>query len=421
MRSHEAYKRLQSTLVRVFPEHEFTWHRAEGARVIKLGTRHQVMGVVTGALVAGWLGLATSQMVTGNSVADAALAAKQAELAKMQAQLAAAKQDVAVLQGSVAEETRRLEARQQFLASLIGGKKDLKTLAAMLPRDAGANNVGEARDLLTPSAQRSMEPLKKLANQQREFAGKAAATAEARLRDTQAVIRRLGLDPQRFLASSSIGEGGVGGPYVPVSAKTLAQAEPEFGNLYTTWKKLAEMQAALAAIPSYVPVKNYSFTSSYGVRYDPFNGGAAMHMGLDMAGSMGEPIYAAANGVVETAGRANGYGNLIELEHGKGLSTRYGHLSQILVHDGETVKQGQLIGRMGSTGRSTGTHLHFEVRVDGRAVNPRPFLEASAFVLAAQAGAPSLEPAAQVGPQLATSQDEVTIIRGGMTPIPGWQ
>jgi murein DD-endopeptidase MepM/ murein hydrolase activator NlpD len=181
------------------------------------------------------------------------------------------------------------------------------------------------------------------------------------------------------------------------------------------------MQAALAAIPSYVPVKNYSFTSSYGVRYDPFNGGAAMHMGLDMAGSMGEPIYAAANGVVETAGRANGYGNLIELEHGKGLSTRYGHLSQILVHDGETVKQGQLIGRMGSTGRSTGTHLHFEVRVDGRAVNPRPFLEASAFVLAAQAGAPSLEPAAQVGPQLATSQDEVTIIRGGMTPIPGWQ
>ncbi len=89
-------------------------------------------------------------------------------------------------------------------------------------------------------------------------------------------------------------------------------------------------------------------------------------------------------GTVSLAGWSGAYGNCVEVAHGKGLATRYGHLSAILVHPGETVHQGDVIARMGSTGRSTGTHLHYEVRIDGRAVNPRPYLDASNYVLAAQ-------------------------------------
>jgi murein DD-endopeptidase MepM/ murein hydrolase activator NlpD len=162
-----------------------------------------------------------------------------------------------------------------------------------------------------------------------------------------------------------------------------------------------------------MPVKDYRYTSSFGFRYDPFTGGSAMHAGVDMAGAHGEPIYAAASGTVLQAGRSGGYGNLVELSHGKGIDTRYGHLSAILVKPGDHVEKGQLIGRMGSTGRSTGTHLHYEVRVDGQAVNPRPFLEASAYVLAAQAEAAT----GDVGPVL--EDDIVTASNDAprMTPI----
>ena len=138
-----------------------------------------------------------------------------------------------------------------------------------------------------------------------------------------------------------------------------------------------------------------------------------MHAGMDLTGDKGEPIYASANGVVTHAGRANGYGNMVEIGHGRGIDTRYGHLSKILVQEGDVVRQGQVIGLMGSTGRSTGTHLHYEIRLDGRAINPRPFLEASNYVMAAQSDAqafgPALEaaiPAPVAGPVLASMGDD---------------
>jgi murein DD-endopeptidase MepM/ murein hydrolase activator NlpD len=138
------------------------------------------------------------------------------------------------------------------------------------------------------------------------------------------------------------------------------------------------------SIPTTKPVANVSFTSGFGVRSDPFRGGAAMHAGIDLAGPTGTPVYATADGVVGRAEWANGYGNLVELEHGKGIQTRYGHLSKMLVKPNTPVKRGQLIALMGSTGRSTGSHLHYEVRIDGRAVNPVPFLQSSDYLLAVQ-------------------------------------
>jgi murein DD-endopeptidase MepM/ murein hydrolase activator NlpD len=126
-------------------------------------------------------------------------------------------------------------------------------------------------------------------------------------------------------------------------------------------------------------------TSSFGVRSDPFKGGRAMHAGLDISGPIGTPIYATADGIVGRAEWANGYGNLVELEHGKGIQTRFGHLSKILVQPMTRVKRGDLIALMGSTGRSTGSHLHYEVRIDGHAVNPLPFLQSTDYLLNIQA------------------------------------
>ena len=212
---------------------------------------------------------------------------------------------------------------------------------------------------------------------------RAASSVKTRLQAAEALLRRVGLDPKRFTGSSA--PVGIGGPYIPV---TTTASDPRFTTLAASYQQVAAMEATIAAIPSYVPVKAYTFTSPFGVRYDPFNGRSAMHAGLDMAGQQGEAIYAAADGTVVTGGRSGAYGNLVEIDHGKGLATRYGHLSAILVQPGAHVRQGQLIARMGSTGRSTGTHLHYEIRLDGRAINPRPFLDASAFMLAAQGAAP---------------------------------
>lgn len=388
---------------RHFPEQVFAWHRVRGVSIFRVGSSTQVMALGGAALIAGWLGVAASSMSGGH---DAEMVAKQAELDRLQRQVQVLKADTAQLYGNVATTAAKIEARQAFLAGLLGGKRDLAQLAAMLPRDASP-----------APADTALEPFRKVETAQLAFVDKATDAARARLQDTQSLIRRLGLDPNRFVAQSDVAFG-TGGPLIPVGAP--ADADPRFKSLFVSWKKLAALETAMAAIPSFVPVKSYSTTSTYGVRYDPFTGNTAMHAGLDMAGSHGEPVYAAADGIVATGGRSGAYGNLVELAHGKGLSTRYGHLSAIVVQPGARVRQGQLIGRMGSTGRSTGTHLHYEIRIDGRAVNPRPYLDASAFMLAAQNRGEMQGP--QVDATLIAEDDSATFDlaasgQGGMSRI----
>ena len=112
-----------------------------------------------------------------------------------------------------------------------------------------------------------------------------------------------------------------------------------------------------------------------------------MHAGIDLSGPVGTPIYATADGLVSTAGwNSGGYGNLVKIDHGRGIETRYGHLASIIIQPGQRVTRGQLIGRMGSTGRSTGSHLHYEVRIDGRAVNPIPFMKSTDYLMAMKKG-----------------------------------
>jgi len=161
-----------------------------------------------------------------------------------------------------------------------------------------------------------------------------------------------------------------------------------------------QIQQTVAAIPSIKPVDSVSYTSTFGVRVDPFNGRRAMHAGVDMPGAYGTNIYATADGIVNRAGWVNGYGNLVELDHGHGIMTRYGHLSSFVVAAGQHVHRGEMIAHMGSTGRSTGTHLHYEVRIDGTAVNPMPFLQSTDYLTALQQS-PTPAKAAQGGPESA--------------------
>ena len=204
--------------------------------------------------------------------------------------------------------------------------------------------------------------------------------ADKRFQLTEREVRKLGIDPKR-LASGS-GYEGTGGPFEAV--QPLKAADPQYKQLFMSWKKLDQIEQGTIAIPSTEPVKGSAFTSGYGVRSDPFRGRAAMHAGIDLAGPIGTPIYATADAIVGRSEWANGYGNLIELNHGRGIQTRFGHLSRSLVSAGQRVKRGDLIAYMGSTGRSTGSHLHYEVRIDGKAVNPVPFMQSNNYLLAVQ-------------------------------------
>ena len=220
--------------------------------------------------------------------------------------------------------------------------------------------------------------------------------AQQRYSITEREIRRLGLKPERLAQGGSAQ--GMGGPFEPVAGERAE--DPNFKALFMSWKKLETLEQGTVAIPSMEPVRGTNFTSGYGVRSDPFKGRAAMHAGIDLAGPIGTPIYATADGTVDRAEWNNGgYGNLVEIDHGHGIQTRYGHLTRYVVAAGQHVKRGELIAYMGSTGRSTGSHLHYEVRLDGHPVNPVPFLQSSDYLQSVQRRAAAATQVAIGGPE----------------------
>jgi murein DD-endopeptidase MepM/ murein hydrolase activator NlpD len=165
------------------------------------------------------------------------------------------------------------------------------------------------------------------------------------------------------------------------AAGPLGQGEKEFTQLFASWKKLDGPTGSIAGIPqqpvsvpSIPPVQGFRLTSGFGSREHPILGGVRMHEGVDLAAPTGTPIYAPADGLVEMAQRFSSYGNFIKIMHGGHMETRYGHLSAYNVTAGQYVHKGDVIGYVGSTGRATGPHLHYEVRIDGHAVNPMPYL-----------------------------------------------
>jgi murein DD-endopeptidase MepM/ murein hydrolase activator NlpD len=199
---------------------------------------------------------------------------------------------------------------------------------------------------------------------------------ESKVRRMRGVITDLGLDLAQLEAAAP--RAPMGGPFVPV--RLTSDASPFDRELYrinVTRAQADKLTRTLAQVPYRKPViGEVEFTSGFGIRSDPFLGRPAMHTGLDFRAQMGDPVRATANGKVVNSGWSGGYGRMVEIDHGNGLSTRYGHLSQIDVKVGDIIKIGQVIGEVGSTGRSTGPHLHYETRIDGEAVDPQKFLRA---------------------------------------------
>jgi murein DD-endopeptidase MepM/ murein hydrolase activator NlpD len=290
------------------------------------------------------------------------------------AQLVSRPHTMTGLSAATEARARLIEQRQAIIeAALSGQKMDPQLIAAA----AGGRLAKDG-------------PLARVEEAQLQQAALVAQALDVRYQVTAAELKRLGISPARAGAPE-----GMGGPFESAGNAT-------FKALFNSWKKLDQLQDGVIAVPTDKPVKaDVTFTSGFGVRSDPFHFSAAMHPGIDLAGSYGTPIYATADGTVVRAGwNSGGYGNLVELDHGRGITTRYGHMSAILVHAGDHVVRGQQIGRMGSTGRSTGNHLHYEVRIDGRAVNPIPFMKSTDYVLAMQrrAGAASMDAVAIGGP-----------------------
>lgn len=254
--------------------------------------------------------------------------------------------------------------RQSGLTSRFGGKL------------AKGGNVNDTITGLQAS-------LDRVEQRQMAMLTSAESNVDARIRRMKGLVSDLGLNLARLEVNTP--RKGIGGPYVPVKLNGHAGPfEQQLSRVSISRAQLDQLTKTLAQVPYRTPVLGeIELSSGFGVRTDPFLGRPAMHTGLDFRASTGDPVRATANGRVVSAGWAGGYGRMVEIDHGNGLSTRYGHMSHISVKVGEQIHIGQVVGEVGSTGRSTGPHLHYETRIDGEAVDPQRFLRAGARYAAA--------------------------------------
>jgi murein DD-endopeptidase MepM/ murein hydrolase activator NlpD len=203
----------------------------------------------------------------------------------------------------------------------------------------------------------------------------------------QTVLAEAGVSPsrlsQRALKTASA-QDAVGGPFIPVNLDADGSSfEREAVSLQDAILAVENLRRVISTVPLRKPLPgDPDVTSGFGARIDPFFGRAAMHTGIDLREDYGTDVHATATGKVTIAGADGGYGNLVEIDHGNGLSTRYAHMSVILVSEGQMVQAGQVVGRIGMTGRTTGPHLHYETRIDGDPVDPIRFLRAGSKLLA---------------------------------------
>ncbi|MGN6268280.1 MAG: M23 family metallopeptidase [Sphingomonas sp.] len=363
----------------VFSPRDIIFHNGGELKRITLGARSQAMLAGVAAIALGFTAYGVGQ--AGRSMAEAAgivaPTTPAGKVARMEARVEAMQAKVDAIKIAAQSHATTIEQRQAILAGVLSGKISPDQIALNMPV-GGHPAPAFAADVLAPF--RTAE------HNQTLLAARAQQMAQLHYRETVAKLRKLGIDPGRLLGDKNEAMGGPYEPAAAAAASPAAVADAQFRSLFASWKKLDSLEHSVIAIPAIHPIHEAKliFSSYFGVRSDPFKGTAAMHAGVDLPGPIGTPVYATADGIVDRAGRAGGYGNLVEIDHGKGIQTRYGHLSKILVQPNQRVKRGQEIALMGSTGRSTGSHLHYEVRIDGRAVNPIPFLQTADYLVAMQ-------------------------------------
>ena len=271
---------------------------------------------------------------------------------------------------------------------LAGGdtQRVVGSLTATVPRS------GELRERVARLAQ-GLEALKQSHG---AFLRRSADIAAQRVGALEHVLARAGVDANRLGVGSEVAAAtrggrtrrfGTGGPFVPrskVKEKSLPAGFDPVALFNDHADRLDNLIEALRYLPLEAPLEGYEVTSAFGSRSDPFNEMTAFHEGIDLGAPTGSPAMATGDGHVVWAGWREGYGNVVEIDHGHGVHTRYAHLSRVLVRVGEKVERGRPIGLVGSTGRSTGPHLHYEVRLYGHAVDPMKFIKAGQDVLKRQ-------------------------------------
>lgn len=405
-------------LVRAFPEREVLL-RADGrVRFVRLGLGVQLAAVVLAlVLVPGAIyGLAKNFIFQ-----DAVIAAKTAELHKLASAYDALKTETADTQKHYRVVTQQLEAKHAYLLKVMEQNKALQadlgeTRGALQVSDAERQKVQAGRQALLSRLDQLDGSLKTMAAEKETLLGggrnsdrQQAAAERARADELQEHLLALQLGQQEVLkrlsarTAGSIGElkdliamtglnadhllagitanSGLGGPFV---AFDLDRDEPRvdsqlaaLSNHIDQWD---ELQQVLRRLPLSAPVDNYVTMSPYGKRHDPLNGQMAMHYGVDLGGPPKAQILSAAPGVVVFATTNGSYGRMVEIDHGMGIRTRYGHLSSISVRKGQSVNYRQPIGVIGTSGRSTGVHLHYEVLVNDKPYDPMRFIQAGKHV-----------------------------------------
>ena len=403
------------TAKRWFPDRQI-YHRSDGqVRYFAISTGIQIGALCSAAVLAGWLCFSTvSVAFHGRAMAakDAEIERERNEYHRMVAEAQAVEAATLSLMESRMEEFDRtayeFQMRHETLRQLVDfaeqmtGREmspspaldDDRVLMAATPADPSPR---EARDpLVSVAALTSDNPEDQIAylmGEQDNVLAQAEDATETRLQNLRAVLRLTGLNIEDVIAEHREG-GERGGPYEPISATNLFSAptsaagielDDAFSSRITRIAarllEVEELEEFVNAGPLGVPIGvDYRQTSDFGVRIDPFNGRPTPHRGMDFAAYRRAPIIATGPGRVIYAGWRSGYGRTVEIDHGYGFVTRYGHLHEIAVRRGDTVERGQHIGGMGSTGRSTATHLHYEVWYNGSAIDPDRLLRAGQYV-----------------------------------------
>lgn len=363
---------LRERLQHWFPEREFIMRSQGQVRFIKISAKLQKRA----AALAVFALLAWAVTMAGMAWSQYRAEADRYSLLAREARVAKSEERVDAYRDNIDAVASDLEKRQQFIENMVDA----------LPQDAKAHETvsdssGEAAKTVAKVSASIPEAsaLVRVEQRQLTFVERLTRYADLRAQRSALALRKLGLNPAAMIRAAE--REAMGGPLIELSTGSDGHLDPRFERLGLSLARMAALERSLEGIPQFNPASWDMVSSGFGYRRDPFTRRLAMHQGLDFKGPIGAPIYAAAKGRVSFVGRKSGYGNVVEVSHGNGLLTRYAHMSRTKARVGQPVDAGDIIGAIGSTGRSTGPHLHFELRINNRAVNPRPFLETAPDVL----------------------------------------
>jgi murein DD-endopeptidase MepM/ murein hydrolase activator NlpD len=369
--------------LRVFPERHLYVRSGGVMHTVTLTTQRQVAFAALVTLVLTWTLVSTAAVAfnalvqsSGEQAAARTKAYYERLIADRQARLNSAVAELSEAGGSMSGLAESIENRHAALALLLNEVRGAPGAAQALAPVQPTNLAGKS----------PVEKIRAVQMDQERLVAAAEGFAKSRADRLRLAFRLAGLNPAAFTAPAAAK--GRGGPLIeardPRALAAILDVDEAFAARIQTAAEdlnaLRSLRSAAEALPLKRPVGNAPRSSSYGVRTDPFTGRPAFHAGQDFAGGYRAAVVATGPGVVSFTGVRSGYGNTVEIDHGHGFKTRYAHLQSVAVKPGQRVAIGQRIGAMGSTGRSTGVHLHYEIWENGRVQNPARFLKAGDYV-----------------------------------------